>query len=329
MEKINKLAAICKKSQSELLGWLRNEMFKYYGNKKIKATRDYLYIKGSLPVCVVAHLDTVHAVEPEEIYYDVVLKNLYSPTGIGGDDRCGVYIILELLERGLRPSIIFCTDEEIGALGANAFTKVYSQISNVNWFLEFDRRGRNDVVCYDDGNEELTKVFEKFGFKSAWGSFSDISELAPFYGISAVNISSGYYAAHTKDEYINMDDLEWIIDSAEKVLRSEYVNNKYEYEDTLPKYTTYTPSKSSALLDYYDWKGSAYDYYSDMCDMCGKWHRASDLVNSEYGWICMECVKELGLVKCPTCGMYVVRDKDNKCDVCKTDLSEAKCGRAS
>lgn len=340
-EKINNLLEICEKSQEELKWWLREIMLTYYGKKKVKISPDYLYVKGTLPICLVAHLDTVHLQEPKKFLLDTKLHHLFSPTGIGGDDRCGVYIILELLKKGFRPSIIFCCDEEVGGLGAKAFTKVYSSISNINWFLEFDRRGKNDVVSYQDGNNELTNVFEQFGFKHSYGSFSDISILAPFYKISAVNISSGYYKAHTKDEYIALDDLDWIIEKAEQVLQSEYVNNKYVYEKYVYQPTAY---------DYYDYYGSGYyshymreyykrqqydcgydDYSSDYhcCNLCGKYHSIKKLYSTQFGDICESCLNEMKMVWCNNCQMYVVDDIAGMCSCCGQLVEDVEDGRTN
>jgi len=45
-------------------------------------------------------------------------------------------------------------------------------------------------------------------FKTAQGSFSDISLIAPELDIAAVNLSCGYYLAHTRHEYINRSHLD-------------------------------------------------------------------------------------------------------------------------
>lgn len=326
MDKIKELVKICQKTQEELLVWLRSEMFKYYPASKVKITPNYLYVKGTLPVCLVAHLDTVHIKLPTQIYYDAVLGNLFSPQGIGGDDRCGVYIILELVKRGLRPSIIFCCDEEIGAIGAAEFTKVYGTIKNVNWFLEFDRKGRNDVVCYDDDNEELTQVFEKFGFKKQYGSFSDISELAPFYKISAVNVSSGYYNPHTNQEYIKLDDLDWIINTAEEILNSEYVNNQYTY--IAYDYKVYGNYYDKYYGRYGGWADD--DYYGDytpsksQCAICSLPKR--ELRLSEFGLMCDSCIDYCKMVYCTNCNMWVIPDDKGCCENCKeVVLIECEC----
>lgn len=306
MEKVHELIRICKKSQDDLKSWLREEMLNYYSRKRIKMRDDYLYVKGILPVCLVAHLDTVHKQEPVKFYYDPILKNLFSPTGIGGDDRCGVYIILELLKRGFRPSIIFCCDEEIGGVGAREFTKIYEEIKNVNWFLEFDRKGSNDVVCYGDDNKELTQVFEQFGFKKAYGSFSDISILAPHYKKSAVNVSSGYYSPHTINEYISMDDLDWIVETASQILSSKYVNNTYEYK--VREYKTYSGYGTTTLI-----QGSS-KYHCSCCERFSYY-----LHKSEFGEVCDACVNEYKMQYCFNCKMYVWEEK-GVCEVCKNKL---------
>ena len=45
-----------------------------------------------------------------------------SPQGIGGDDRCGVWMILQIL-RTANCHVLFCEDEEVGCVGAKKFTK--------------------------------------------------------------------------------------------------------------------------------------------------------------------------------------------------------------
>lgn len=50
-----------------------------------------------------------------------------------------------------------------------------------------------------------------FCFKTAQGSFSYISPIAPEFGVTAVNLSCGYHHAHTLHEYINHKELDEII----------------------------------------------------------------------------------------------------------------------
>ena len=59
----------------------------------------FVYATGDIPILLVAHMDTVHINIPSQIYWDQFQKVVWSPQGIGGDDRCGVFMILKLLEK--------------------------------------------------------------------------------------------------------------------------------------------------------------------------------------------------------------------------------------
>ena len=84
-----------------LSGYLKKEGYDVIGKK------GYLYAKGDIPVLLVAHLDTVHQELPSIICRSDDGRYLMSPQGIGGDDRCGVYIILQIINE-VRCHVLFC-----------------------------------------------------------------------------------------------------------------------------------------------------------------------------------------------------------------------------
>lgn len=196
----------------------------------------YVFALGSYPVLLVAHMDTVHKTAVKKIQYDG--STISSPQGIGGDDRCGVYIILQLLKK-FNCSVLFTEDEEIGCKGAKEFVKTFDYGSlSVNYIIEFDRRGSNDCVFYQCDNPEFEAFIESTGyFKTSYGSYSDICEIAPAIGIAAVNLSSAYYNEHTQKESINLSELNDIITQAEKVLSIQveepfiYIEQAYAFDD--------------------------------------------------------------------------------------------------
>jgi hypothetical protein len=123
-------------------------------------------------------------------------------------------------------NVLFCEDGEIGGVGAEKFTN--SDIRpDVQFIVEFDRRGKDDAVFYGCDNEEFIDFVEQFGFIEAHGTFSDISWIAPHLGIAAVNLSSGFYNAHAKNEYIRLDDVESVIERAIPLISN--ISKKYEY----------------------------------------------------------------------------------------------------
>lgn len=163
--------------------------------------KGFLYAKGEVPVLLVAHLDTVHQEKPSIICRSEDGRYIMSPQGIGGDDRCGVYMILQILNE-VRCHVLFCEDEETGGRGARAFAGSGIEV-DVNYIVEMDRRGNNDAVFYDCDNPEFTEIVCSFGFTEASGSFSDISVVAPYLKTAAVNISAGYYNEHRLYEMID------------------------------------------------------------------------------------------------------------------------------
>ena len=181
------------KSQKELKRALKKELQELRYSPI--SSKGFLYAKGTVPVLLVAHLDTVHREGVKIICYSKGGKILMSPQGIGGDDRAGVYMILQLL-KSHRCHVLFCEDEECGGVGAHNFAESNIKPA-VNYIIEFDRRGSNDAVFYDCANEEFTQFVCGFGFEESIGSFSDISIVAPALGVAAVNLSSGYYNEHT------------------------------------------------------------------------------------------------------------------------------------
>lgn len=242
---------ICKKSQADV---------KKYVERRLKETHEliisedgFVYAQGSFPVLLVAHMDTVHDVLPYLINHKKDEKGndiISSPMGIGGDDRCGIYMIFQVLKR-FNCSVLFCEDEEIGTVGAKKFTKhPVSKDLKFNYIIEFDRKGSNDAVFYDCDNPEFTDFITKEFFKEAYGSFSDISVVAPHLGCAAVNLSCGYYNAHKKDEYVVIQEMEAVIEEACKILERTTEDDVYEYIEAVYNY------KNSKWWDY-----GGYNYY--------------------------------------------------------------------
>jgi hypothetical protein len=191
----------------------------------VKSANGYVYAPGEIPVLLVAHLDTVHRERVREIYYSKDGNRLMSPEGIGGDDRCGVYIILQAI-KNRRCHVLFCEDEETGAVGAREFAKGKIK-PKVNYIVEVDRRGADDAVFYNCDNREFSEFVCGFGFSEARGSFSDISVIAPRLGIAAVNLSAGYHNEHSKSEYVDLAEMASVIERLISMV--EAPSRKFKY----------------------------------------------------------------------------------------------------
>lgn len=225
-------------SQPELKKALREELSEM-GFVPI-SRKGFLYAPGEIPVLLVAHLDTVHPEPPEIICYSKDGRYMMSPQGIGGDDRAGVYMVLQIL-RQVNCHVLFCEDEECGGRGASAFTKS-GILPDVNYIVELDRKGENDAVYYGCDNQDFREYVAEFGFREAFGSFSDISILAPFLKTAAVNLSTGYYNAHRNHELI---DTQVMATNTERVIEMVMTPTEhYPYRTKPAKQPKFTLGKS-------------------------------------------------------------------------------------
>lgn len=181
----------------------------------------YLIAEGDLPVCICAHMDTVFLKPPHTFYYDQEKTVLWSPQGLGADDRAASYAIIELLEKGYRPSIILSDLEERGGIGAEALVKKYPKcpFQDCRALIQLDRQGANEAVYYECDNKDFEKLITSYDFSTKYGTFTDISIYAPQWGIAAVNLSVGYYDEHHQTEILNMTELHQTIDKVERMLK--------------------------------------------------------------------------------------------------------------
>ena len=250
-----KFENICKMPQTRLKKYVEIKLRETH--KDITVGDGFVFAKGTFPVLLVAHLDTVHDLLPGIIEYNQEKDSVSCLEGIGGDDRCGVYMILEIV-KNYNCSVLFCEDEEIGTVGAKKFIQTdLAKELEFNYAIELDRKGSNDAVFYDCDNEEFEDFITADFYNTAYGSFSDISVVAPFLKCAAVNLSCGYYNAHTQQEYVVLREMERSIEEVCKILDKTTEADKFEYIES--KYS------SSYFGNYYRgssyYKGNSYSWY--------------------------------------------------------------------
>lgn len=256
------LEEIIRPSQRQLFYHLQ----RFFAGNNVACEEKYLLVKGEAPVLLVAHLDTVHREKVKTICYSEDGNILMSPQGIGGDDRCGVYALVKAYDQAdKKPWLLFTCDEETGAGGARAFTESYEakklpqELEQIKCIVELDRKGSHDAVYYDCANEDFETYISSKGFRTEFGSFSDISVLAPAMGVAAVNLSAGYYHAHTQHEFIDRSQLETVIAKVGEIIQDATGEDFPRYEfigETLDGYVPAdVPEKYAELynilLDYY------------------------------------------------------------------------------
>ena len=179
-------------------------------------------LPGRLPL-IVAHLDTVHEITGHlEVLRRGELVAGYNPakmqaSGIGGDDKCGIYAALHLLlAYPGRVRVLLTQDEEVGGVGAYAADA--EEINRIaSYMLQADRRGSADCVVEACGSRicsrrmqaHISRLLPAWGFAPcAQGGFTDVYALQQSgVQISAINLSAGYHRPHSPDEYIHLGHL--------------------------------------------------------------------------------------------------------------------------
>ena len=265
---------------------LFKRLCKKFKGKTLISKGNFILVHGQAPVLLVAHLDTVHEQPVRDICVSADKNILMSPQGIGGDDRCGCYSLVKIYKSAkIKPWLLFTCEEEVGGIGAKYFCLAHKQkqlpknLDTLKLIIEIDRRGSNDAVFYQCANLDFETYINSKGFKTAQGSFSDISLIAPELGIAAVNLSSGYYNAHSLHEYIIRSELEstiekvgeMVADVAEpdfpKFVYAEsfikpYNSKKIRYDDMSTFYTEQDILPQKITSEYQDIYEVLLDFYS-------------------------------------------------------------------
>jgi len=263
---VSAFVKLCKMSQPRLKEYLFN-ILKNKGLDPIDAP-GYLYAEGSVPILLTAHLDTVHSQTVQDVCINQNNSLVWSPQGIGGDDRCGVWIILEILKT-IPCHVLFCEDEEIGRKGAIQFVKS-GICPSVDFIFASDRRGERDVVFYDCDNQDFESwITTNSYFKTNIGSVSDISVLGPKLKTAAANFSSGYFSEHTHAEYVDIEIMKRTASELSKLIKNHKIGTFYPYTETVYAYN---------------------DEIDTLCEKCIKWDDFFRVCRCDIYTDCNNCV---------------------------------------
>jgi len=216
--------------------------------------------------CMVAHMDTVHSIVSDLTVLDIdgnltgFNKFTMRQTGIGGDDKVGIFIALQMLQKYDFMKVAFFRDEEIGCDGS--FTPDNSFFWDVGFVLQCDRQGYGDFIT-DIGSTKLShKDFQKaiknitrsYGYKWYNGGMTDVMALKES-GVDCAmaNMACGYYKPHTDYEYVNVDDVGLVMNMVNDIIdKIKYRSFECKYEKPVYK-TVYKGGSISSKLDAPSW----------------------------------------------------------------------------
>ena len=257
LDKLKELLSIPTSTWKEdkLIEYVCEELMAYDGVKFFTDEYGSIYIEKGLSEiypCVVAHLDTVHGLN-EIIVKEETLKNAQGEdklslraydkdsgdhSGIGGDDKAGVFICLELLKKMDTLKVFLPVAEETGCHGTRKAQEDFFE--NVGYAIQFDSTENNTmsksllgVKLYEEESDFFQKtkgLILEHGF-SEWKHhpYTDTMVLKQRFDFPCLNFAAGYYEYHTKYEYVVVEDVENAINLGEKVI-NKLGNQKYLYK---------------------------------------------------------------------------------------------------
>ncbi|MGL5717071.1 MAG: hypothetical protein ACRCX2_28905, partial [Paraclostridium sp.] len=176
---------------------------------------------------------------------------------LGADDRSGINIILNHKHK---INWVITKDEEIGCIGAKALSKnedFIKDVTSAGFFIELDRRGNSDIIgnvhgyCEKGVVELLQTVLTNY--KDVWGVLTDIDAWTDIR--QGVNLSVGYYNAHSSNEYLNIAEWELIESKIPELAELDCTG----LQNTYQKPKTYYTSQYNRHAYGYGWTG--YDHW--------------------------------------------------------------------
>lgn len=191
-----------------------------------------LIVKGESDTypCLAAHMDQVQREHSKDFkvfeHNDVAFAfsaNAIEQQGLGADDKNGIFICLECLEAFDAIKIAFFVGEEIGCVGSKQVDLQF--FKDCRFIIEPDRMHGYDLItsmfCGEVCSEDFIKAidYKRYGYKPEHGSITDVGTLVERgVGISCLNLSCGYYNAHTSEEITILSELENCLDFVKDII---------------------------------------------------------------------------------------------------------------
>jgi di/tripeptidase len=175
-----------------------------------------------------------------------------NPTGIGGDDKCGIFICMELLQKLDKVKVALFVSEETGCHGSKMVNTEF--LKDVGYCVQYDAPGDHLISysCFGTVLFDQDGEFFKTALRSITGSFgnemlvqshpyTDIMMIKQKSDVSCLNMSCGYYNMHTKNEFVCLYDVERAITAGLNLVKDLGLK-KYEFK--------YEPKKIVSQFDF-------------------------------------------------------------------------------
>jgi len=226
---------------------MSNFLFDFCIRKGYETTKDSIgniYVtKGSKDIfpCVTAHMDTVFPRVPYSLeeYQDCLygLDAKGNQCCIGADDKVGVWICLQLLEKLKDLKAVFFVGEESFMYGSSRMNNSFFE--NVGYCIAFDCPGdkiigytSNGVQLFDTQGEFINifwPILVAHGYqKMQHHPYTDIQRIKERNDFQCVNIGAGFYNLHSKDEFVKLNKMQNTLNASIKII-TDLGNKHYKF----------------------------------------------------------------------------------------------------
>lgn len=179
---------------------------------------------GTAPVLWSSHVDTVHRMGGTQLIQvqdgTVRLHRNSKSNCLGADDTAGVWLMIEMIRRGVEGLYVFHRGEEVGGLGSSFIaTKTPELLRDIDFAIALDRKGYDSVITYQGGrccSDKFAGALSRqlgMNFKpDDTGLFTDTANYTDLVS-ECTNLSVGYHMQHGPREWQDITFLEELLDA--------------------------------------------------------------------------------------------------------------------
>jgi hypothetical protein len=192
---------------------------------------NYMITVGNSETLFTSHLDTC-CHEMEKVNH-VIEGNIIKTDGttiLGGDNKTGVVILLNMIEHNIPGCYYFFAGEEPTAKDGGLYGSKHALAANPEFFKKFkravcfDRKHHGSIVtrqmarftCSEAFVESLIEEFKRQGLEYHPDQTGWYTDTAVFLNVipEVTNLSSGTWYEHSDNEYVDMNYLEKVAEAA-------------------------------------------------------------------------------------------------------------------
>lgn len=195
---------------------------------------NYYYLIGNNPTTMfTCHLDTACTTQEKvkHVFEGDMIKT-DGKTILGADDKAGMVVILNMIEKKVPGLYFFFIGEEVGCIGSGLLSDNWDKFEHSKFItkvVSFDRRGTSSVITHQFWGRCCSDEFGKI-LAGRLSSTSDklmldiddtgiMTDSAKFMGLvqECTNISVGYYKEHTYSESQNIEYLQILCNAVTQI----------------------------------------------------------------------------------------------------------------